>query len=172
MLTTLSIQDSLVLWVWMFKAGDIPCFSLCIQAVNVPYLFVQWTFYITQELTRRKGKIRIFRRSKRLFVLFGLDFIPAFLILTSSWHGVCKMLPKTEWIFLTDWFPFQGKNDCSLERAIGFPLTEVCRDHSLLQHHDEIPLRGALLLCLHRPEHPSGSLYFMHSFVSDSMQVM
>ena len=56
----------------MFKAGVIPCFSLCIHAVHFPYLFVQWTFYITQELTRRKGKIRIFRRSIRLFVLFGL----------------------------------------------------------------------------------------------------
>merc|ERR1719239_1119337 len=46
----------------------------------------------------------------------------------------------------------------SVERAIGFPLTKICWDHPLLKHHDEIPLRSALILCLHCPHHPSGAL--------------
>ena len=44
---------------------------------------------------------------------------------------------------------------CSSELAKCFPLAEVWWDDALLQQEEEVPLRGAVLLCLQRPHEPA-----------------
>ena len=93
-------------------------------------------------------KIRNWKKTL-LNVLLCLYFIPRL-------HKGLQHFDKN-WVNLLE----RLKPECSSlssERAISFPLAKVRRDHPLLQQHDEVPLRGALILRLHRPHHPARSL--------------
>merc|ERR1719167_637875 len=57
------------------------------------------------------------------------------------------------------------------EGAIGFPLAEDCRNHPLLQQHDEVPLWRPLILRLHCPHHPAGSLISIFECINLSDEV-
>ena len=117
--------------------------------------YKQWTEY-TFGMLCKLGKLQTphekIRNGKKtlLNVLLGLYFIPSLnegLHFTKSWVNLLERLRP-------------GCSSPSSERAISFPLAKVRRDHPLLQQHDEVPLRGALVLRLHCPHHPASSLAF------------